>query len=311
MHFDDWGLASARLRSPAQIGVTRPLIITFSANEVVTAGHFWEVVLTPTDTVASAEVSSDMFPFGALCDFVAIGLRATSATPCTDGWAEQVVLRRHVKHVTDTYVGDPFATTPQHATAMTRYSLVVATDSIRLYRDADGDGTPEVLIAKFPYALVPWSEIYVHFLGTAWLAESYPDDATCGDYYNTERFIGWRALTINNVKYSRAAALPRQQGTTRTPLVMGWSSYDIRDLEHSGTVGGIDQPNEQPYDNLAAGIACVGTGPGNCAVQTSATTLSLSLTDSDLSGASTAILVYDIRGDGDIALTRLTSRETR
>lgn len=309
MHFLERGVSTARLRNPGLLSSDRPLVVTFYANAFVTAGHWWEVLITPSSPAVSADVTAEAFEGGGQMDYVRVRYRgvAEPGDPCAGAWrAAFEVLWQH-SNVSNVERSPAETLVPMPVERLRAFSISFGTHHVEVRQDLDGEGVPKDRVHGFrsdsPLGIPwKWSEVSVHLVGVALDASKTPSDEGCGDYFNAERFIAWRDVRVTPVKFERTTALPRQERAERTPRALGWMTYDVRDLEHWGVVGGIDQPNSAAFDNAAPGIACAGEGAGLCHSQSASATLRLAQ-KVETRGIAAASLVYDIRGSGTAMLS--------
>ena len=295
MRLDYQGISSSRLRNPVLISSDRPAVVDFYAPLYVTTGHWWEISLTPTDTVIGAEVTSvpnqvAKDPFEDSLNFVTIG---ASDLPCSYGERVSLEVHRTVKGATDPVYMLPRSKEPiadmNEDMTLTHFRLEFSRDRVRLLADLKDTGTLEHL-HDYPVG-VPWSEAHVQLLGVAYQADHHPGDACNGNPLNRE--LVWRNVTVSPVKYERTSIAPRNTVTENVQRKLGFMSYDTRDIQRFGPPEADASPaNEGPYDRYWT-AAFEGVSGRKLVVEL----------DEEQARAERAMLVYDIRGRGKAELS--------
>jgi len=304
MHLDFEGINSARLRNPMLISAATPGVVEFRATNFVTTGHWWEVVVTPTNTVIGGEhtaVPSSGDEFGGLqgsghrpaedsINFIVIG---DSDVPCQVGWQTEVGITKIVNDVSTDYLSPTLINTdPSEKDKLFKWRLEYYPDKIVALRDSNGDGVVE------PFhtfnVTIPWSEVYVHLMGVAYQADHHPQGAC---FQGQIREFPWKDVKVGPVKYAYTRAYPKEQGTDRIPQSTGWVGYDLRDNQRFGVVNGIDQPNPGPYSKHSSMGFCLG-GWFGCSPGPAVKTLTFDLPAQDAGNIASAQLIYDIKNTG-------------
>ncbi len=274
MHTDYQSIVSARLRNPMLIAPGKPGIVTFWAPRFQTSGHWWEVALTPADTVVGAEYTSvpsvtDPFadpllfssegtpgpghrPAEESVNFIATGF---PDVPCQQGWYVRFGVKSTIGGETRDYVTkrqsiqELMATDPADRDRLYQWRLEFHPDRVVLFAQNYATGEFEA-IDSFP-ATVPWPEVYVHFLGIAYQADHHPQEPC---FLGQIRELQWRDITVDPVRYAAMAVTPKEQGVENIPRDTGWMSFDLRDTQRFGA----SQPNPAAYDRFGSLAYCHG-----------------------------------------------------
>ena len=309
MHLDFEGIMDARLRNPLLLSASQPGVVEFSTSNFVTTGHWWEIALSPTDQVLGGEFTAVPSPDSSFDDlqgsghspaedsinFLAIG---RTDVPATSGWDFKIGVRRSLNGTITQAVGPSFPTSPSEKDKLYRWRLEFYPDRVEAYADLNEDGVLERL--RVLNIAIPWSEVHVHLLGVGYQADHHPQDA---GFQGQVRDLPWKDVTIGPVKYARTAAYPKSAGNSRTLQQSGWLGYDLRDHLRTGSVGGVQQPNDGPYNRHESMAFCSDGGVYGCEVGLDSKTLSFTLPGQDAADMVNALFLYDIRGPGSAQLT--------
>jgi hypothetical protein len=319
MHTDYQTIASARLRNPMLIAPGKPGVVTFWAPRFQTSGHWWEVAVTPADTVVGAEYTSvpavedpfeDPLTFGTAgtpgpghrpaeesVNFIATGY---PDVPCDEGWFVRFGVKSTVGGVTRDFVTKRAAirelmtTEPADRDKLYQWRLEFHPDRVVLFGPLYGTGELEE-IDSFP-AAVPWPEVYVHFMAVAYQADHHPQPPC---FLGQVRELQWRDITVEPVRYAATVVTPRDREMS------GWMSYDLRDTQRFGA----NNPNPAPYDRFGSLAYCRGN-VFFCTNQTQR--IDLTFTRPIQFGVLVrAQLVYDIRSVGGSGTATLFVNGTR
>jgi hypothetical protein len=301
MHLNFEAMVSARLRNPMVITATRPGVVRFKTSNFVTTGHWWEVALTPTETVTGAEFTAvpdteDTFfgnpgaghrPAEDSLNFLTIG---RDDIPCVNGWQFRNGITRSLGRRTEDWYGPDLVAPPEAKWKLVAWELRFYPDRVESSFDRDGDGQLEPH-HTFPVA-VPWREVYVSLIGVAYQADHHPQGAC---FQGQIRELPWKDVEISPVKYGRTEAYPR--GRARN--TGGWTGYDLRDSGRFGpAINGAPQLNERPYDKHTAMAFCSGDFFRCATPGLQSKTLSFILPPGALQGLLRAQLIYDVRETG-------------
>jgi hypothetical protein len=311
MHTDYQGIVSARLRNPMLIAPGRPGVVTFWAPRFQTSGHWWEVALTPVDTVVGAEYTSvpsvtetfeDPLSFGSAgtpgpghppheesLNFIATGYPDGPCQPDL-GWRVRFGVKSTVGGVSRSFVTkrqsvqDLMATDPAERDKLYQWRLEFHPDRVVLFGQLYTGEFEE--IDSFP-ATIPWPEVYVHFIAVAYQADHHPMEPC---FLGQVREFQWRDITVEPVHYVTTVVTPRDRAA-------GWMSFDLRDTQRFG----VDQPNPEPYDRWGSLAYCRGA-VFFCTNQTERIDLAFTR-PSQFGILARAQLLYDIRGAGSATLS--------
>ena len=280
MHLDYQDILSARLRNPLLISKQTPGMIEFYASDFVTTGHWWEIALTPTDQVVSAEHTSvpgqadDGLPGplggtaqpgpGHSNPVDSINLISFGATdvPCATGWRTRFGLTKTFENITSHHVNvvaslqDLTLTNPADTDVLKHWRIQVTTGEISLFIDTNDNNQFE-LVESWQLS-VPWSEVYVHLMAVAYQADHHPQ-APCFLGHVSE--LKWRDIKIYPVKNTHTSIYPKNIGTEQVGRNEGWLSYDLRDIQRFGSaVNGAPQPNLFDFTTSNNGLYCNDSG---------------------------------------------------
>ena len=325
MHTDYQSIVSARLRNPMLIAPGRPGIVTFWAPRFQTSGHWWEIALTPTETVVGAEYTSvpsvtdpfdDPLLFGNegtpgpghrpavdSVNFIATGF---PDVPCQQGWYVRFGVKSTIGGESRDFatkrqsIQELMTTDPEERDKLDHWRLELHPDRVVLFLQRYDTGEFEE-IDSFP-ATVPWPEVYVHFIGVAYQADHHPQEPC---FLGQVRELQWRDITVEPVRYAATSVTPKEQGMDNVPRESGWMSFDLRDTQRFG----VSQPNPAPYDRFGSLAYCRGN-VFFCTTQTARVDLTFT-PPSRFGVLSRAQLVYDIRSVGGSGTATLFLNGTR
>lgn len=316
MHLDYQDICSARLRNPMLVQAAQPGVVTFYAPAFNTTGHWWEIAITPANSVVGAEHTSvpsvdSGLPFpdsnvdnpgpghgpppADSINLVSIG---SADAPCvlSTGWRTRFGVSKTVAGNETHYVtqgvtqADYLAADPSTANTLVRWQISYATDHISLSADLAGNGTLTAL-ESWPVS-VPWSEVNVHLMAVGYQSSHHPQ-APCNLGHIRE--LQWREVSVYPVKYARTDVFPKNSGVTHTPMDLGFSAYDIRDIQRLGTVNGVPQANAGAFNSQHPGKYCADAG-FPCFGSTSTTpTLAFSLPQGAVDNLAALNLVADMK----------------
>ncbi len=311
MHVHFESVANSRLRNPMLISDERPGVVEFRTSNFVTTGHWWEVVITPTDIVTPGEftaVPSPDDPFGAhpgaghrraqdAINYITIG---STDVPCISGWSMKNGVTRSVNGVTQDFFGPNISTDPSLKDVLFAWRLEYYPDKIVAFVDKNRDGIKEH--HSTINVDVPWSEVYVSLMAVGYQAHHHPQDGDCGAYQGMTREIPWKDVKVSPVKYARTSSYPKNEGAVHVPQNTGWMFYDMRDTQRFGPASANPpQANERQYSSHTDNAFCRGSD-FTCASGISSKTLSFNLPAQDAVGIARAQLVYDIKNTGGATL---------
>ena len=327
MHTDYQSIVSARLRNPMLIAQGRPGIVMFWAPRFQTSGHWWEVALTPTETVVGAEYTSvpsvndpleDPLLHGApgtpgpghrpaeeSVNFIATGYPDVPCQPDL-GWRVRFGVTSTIGGVSRDFVTkrpsihDLMGTDPAERDRLYLWRLEFHPDRVILSAQLYTNGEFEE-IDSFP-ATIPWPEVYVHFMGVAYQADHHPQEPC---FLGQVRELQWRDISVEPVKYATVAVTPKEEGVENPPRETGWMSFDLRDTQRFGA----NQPNPDPYDRFGSLAYCRGS-VFFCTAQTEHVELKFTR-PARFGVLSRAQLVYDIRSVGGSGTATLFINGTR
>jgi hypothetical protein len=327
MHTDYQGILSARLRNPMLISAQRPGVITFWAPRFVTSGHWWEVAITPaTQSVAGAEYSAVPEVDDSLPDpldpeqgipgpghrpavdsinFMAIGFPDIPCDP-TLGWRVRFGVTKSVGGESTDYIKrydsitDMMETDPEEIDELYQWKLVYRTDGIDMY--VADEETGEFELYESYNVTIPWSEVYVHFLGVAYQADHHPQ-GEC--WLGQVRELAWRDIAVEPVKYAMTVATPKEQDARNT----GWLAFDLRDIQRFGPpVNGAPQPNPEQYNEYVVFAYC--SIDSYFCWENPSETVNLTFQRPPFAAPVRAKLVYDVRSFNEPGTAMLTINGT-
>lgn len=306
MHTDYQGILSARLRNPMLIAPGRPGVVTFWAPRFQTSGHWWEVAITPAETVVGAEYTSvpsvtepfeDPLTSGSAgtpgpghpphedsVNFIATGYPDVPCEPDI-GWRVRFGVKSTIDGVSRSAVTrrrsvqELMRTDPDERDKLYHWKLEFHSDRVVLFAQLySGTGEFEE-IDSYPVT-VPWPEVYVHFIAVAYQADHHPQEPC---FLGQVREFQWRDITVEPVRYAATVATPRDREA-------GWMSFDLRDTQRFG----VNQPNPAAYDRFGSLAYCRGN-VFFCTTQTQRIDLQFQR-PVQFGVLSRAQFVYDIRG---------------
>jgi hypothetical protein len=280
-HLDYQDILSARLRNPLLISAAQPGVVRFYAPLFNTTGHWWELAITPADHIIGGEhttvpsVNSGLPEPGSPNDaqpgpghdtaadslnLVAFG---SADYPCLGfpGWRTRFGISKTQNGARSHYItqsatqGDFVQTDPSQANTLVLWEVRYYPDHVSLSADFDGDGNVSAL-ESWPVTL-PWSEVHVHLMAVGYQSTHHPA-STCN--LGQIREIQWRNVDVYPVKYARTDVFPKNAGTQQLPKDLGFSSYDLRDIQRRGVVNGVAQPNDLEFSANHPGKYCVDGG---------------------------------------------------
>lgn len=327
MHVDYQSIVSARLRNPMLIAPGKPGIVTFWAPRFQTTAHWWEVAITPAEVVAGAEYTGVPSVEDPLADPISggeVGTPGPGHRPAVDsvnviatgypdvpcepglGWRVRFGVKQTVADITRDFVtkrpsiDDLMTTDPADRDKLYQWRIEFHTDRVALFIERYGTGDFDE-VDSFP-TTIPWSEVYVHFLGVAYQADHHPQ-SPC--FLGQVRELQWRDITVEPVRYAATVVTPKEEGVDNVPRRTGWMSFDLRDTQRIGAM----QPNPAPYDRFASLAYCRG-GVFFCTAQTQR--VELTFARPALFGVlGRTQLVYDIRSVGGSGTATLFVNGTR
>jgi hypothetical protein len=320
MHTDYQTIASARLRNPMLVAPGKPGIVTFWAPRFQTSGHWWEIALTPVDTIVGAEYTSvpsvtdpfeDPLMFGNegtpgpghrpaedSVNFIATGFPDGPCGPGL-GWHVRFGVKSTIDGVGRDFVtkrpsiDDLMTTDPAERDKLYHWRVEFHPDQVIVFADLYGLGEFEEIDRMA--ASVPWPEVYVHFMGIAYQADHHPQEPC---FLGQVRELQWRDITVEPVRYAAMAVTPRDRED-------GWMSFDLRDTQRFGA----SQPNPAAYDRFGSLAYC--RGPVFfCTTQTQRVDLTFTR-PSRFGVLSRTQFVYDIRSTGGSGVATLFINGTR
>jgi len=318
MHLDYQDICSARLRNPMLVQPAQPGVVTFYAPAFNTTGHWWEIAITPANKVVGGEHTSvpsvdSGLPFpdtdvdnpgpghtppADSINLVSIG---SADAPCllSTGWRTRFGVSKTVAGTEAHYVtqgvtqADYLAADPSTANTLVRWQITYAADHISLSADLDGSGTLTAL-ESWPVS-VPWSEVNVHLMAIGYQSSHHPQ-GSCNLGHIRE--MQWREVSVFPVKYSRTDVFPKNAGVQHVPMDLGFSAYDIRDIQRFGSVNGVPQANAGAFTSQHAGRYCSDAGFPCFDSTSTAPTLVFSLPQAAISNLSQVNLVADMKDAG-------------
>ncbi len=280
-HLDYQDILSARLRNPMLISAAQPGVVRFYAPLFNTTGHWWELAITPADQVIGGEhttvpsVNSGLPEPGssnaqpgpghdAAADSLNLVAFGSADYPCLGfpGWRTRFGVSKTQNGTRSHYItqsatqGDFVQTDPSQANTLVLWEIQYFPDHVALLADFDGDGNVSSL-ESWPVTL-PWSEVHVHLMAVGYQSTHHPA-STCN--LGQIREIQWRNVEVYPVKYARTDVFPKNVGTQQLPKELGFSSYDLRDIQRFGAaVNGVPQPNDAAFSANHPGKYCVDGG---------------------------------------------------
>lgn len=280
LHVDYQDIVSARLRNPLLIDAAQPGVVRFYAPIFNTTGHWWEIAITPADQVLGGEHTTVPSVNSGLPDPVGTGAQPgpghDAAAPSLNlvafgtydyacqgspGWRVRFGVSKTDGGVRSHYVTPNVAQTdfvptdPAQANTLVLWEVRYFPDHVALAADLDGDGTVTAL-ESWPVT-VPWSEVHVHLMAVGYQSTHHPA-SPCN--LGPIREIQWRNVDVYPVKYARTDVFPKNAGTQQVPKDLGFSAYDLRDIQRFGTVNGVAQPNAAAFSSAHPGRYCVDGG---------------------------------------------------
>lgn len=315
MHTDFQGIVSARLRNPMLISSLRPGVVTFYASRFLTTAHWWEIAITPVDgSVVGAEYTPVPSVEDPLADPLppytggtpgpghrpsedAINFIATGFPddPCAYGWKVRFGVKANIGGVGTDYVtrrtsiDELMSTDPSELHRLEHWRLELRSDRIDFFMQQAGG---EWKLIDTYNVVIPWREVYVHFIGVAYEADHHPP-GECN--LGLVRELAWRNLTVEPVKYASTVASPKEQVAREAR----WMAFDLRDTQRFGPdVDGAPQPNPTRYNEWSSNVYC--SSPfANFVCATPKNLVSLRFDKpSQLGPPTRAQFVYDIRNVG-------------
>ncbi len=321
MHTDYQDIVSARLRNPMLISSLRPAVVTFFAPRFMTTGHWWEVAITPAagsvvgaEYTAVPEVNDPLEdpidpregtpgpghrPAEDSINFIATGF---PDVPCPDiGWKVRFGVTKSIDGNTTDHVkryrsvADLMPTDPEDVDQLYLWRLEYRPNRIDLYVDLDEDGGME-LYESYD-VVIPWREVYVHFMAVAYQADHHP--RTC--WQGQLREFAWREITVEPVKYTATIATPKETASREN----GWMSFDLRDIQRVGPpIDGAAQPNPEAYSQFFSYAYCSPESPFCWNAPTNEITLQFERPSRGIPAR--AQLLYDVRSFGEEGAALLT-----
>ncbi len=280
MHLDYQDILSARLRNPLLISSNSVAKIEFYASAFVTTGHWWEIALTPADSVSPGEYTSvpgqGVFSLpsafgsggqpgpGHPNPMESINLVSLGETdvPCSTGWYTRFGITKRHNDISTHFVNivSSFAeltlTDPQDADKLEHWKLEITPTSMTLFKDAN-DNNNFTLVESWTID-IPWNEVYVHFLGVAYQSDHHPQQPC---FLGHIRELKWRNIKVSPVKYAHTDVYPKNNGTIQVGKQQGWLSYDTRDIQRFGTpINNVPQANTIEFSTYNAGKYCNDAG---------------------------------------------------
>ncbi|HET7843468.1 MAG TPA: hypothetical protein VFL14_04915 [Xanthomonadales bacterium] len=323
MHVDYQDVVSARLRNPMLVTAQQPGVVTFFAPLFNTSGHWWEVAITPADSVVGGEHTSvptvdQPLPFAGSTaaqpgpghdsptpslNVVSIGSADYPCLPGNGGWRTRFGVTRNVGGVRTQYVTptqgpfDYLPTDPAQANTLVQWRITYFTDHVSLDADLDGDGTFTAL-ESWP-ASIPWGEVHVHLLAVGYQSTHHPDDE-CN--LGPIREIQWRNLSVYPVKFAATDVFPKNVGTQQLGRELGFTGYDLRDIQRFGApVNGVPQPNLAAFSSNHPGRWCADAGFPCFAATTTTPSLAFTLPAAALVDLRDVVLVADLKDAAPVA----------
>lgn len=306
MHLDFEGIMSARLRNPMLISNTQKSVVKFKATRFVTTGHWWEIAITPTNTVIGGEHTSVPGPatneagagHGNVQDSINLVIRGTNDVPCITGWQTQLDLDTTFGGVTTQIQGRTnLPSDPAEADKLYSWQVEYTPTGMDVYADFDENGTME-LLQHFNVS-IPWSEVHIQLIVVAYQADHHPQGAC---FQGQLRELSWDDVSVSPVKYSGTKVFPKKDLTASGARATGWMMYDVRDSQRTGFFNGLPNANSAKYSIHHTSGYC-GSRVYGCARATNSKILNVNLTQADLNNASRIQFVYDTRHHGQGGLS--------
>ncbi|MES2295532.1 MAG: hypothetical protein V4582_00750 [Pseudomonadota bacterium] len=307
MRMDEQGILGARLRNPMMVSASAPGVVEFYAPRFVTTGHWWEVAITPAESVVGGGNTSvpeqvGRRPFEDSLNVVVIG---QNDVPCDVGWRVRFDVSRSIGGV-ETLLeeehpsfDDYTATDPLEKEVLYHWRIEYRPSGVDLYADFAKNG--QLLLQRHVDIAIPWSLVHVHLLGVAYQADHHPQGAC---FQGKVRELNWRNVSVAPVKYARTTVAPRNGVTLNLQRQDGWMGYDLRDIQRFGApVDGAPQANLAAY-SLYGAMAFGSVDMSWFGAPAALTRKELNVDiDSADAAAALAQLVYDIKGRGWAQLT--------
>ena len=322
MHLDYQDICGARLRNPMRITPQQPAVVTFYGPLFNTTGHWIELALTPADGIVGSEHTSvpsvdSGLPFPGSnvsqpgpghdtnADSLNLIFFGTADYPCRPGpgWRTRFGVSKSIGGVKTHFVtpgatqNDFLPTDPGEANTLVEWRAEFATDHVALSYDPEGDGTFTPL-ESWP-ATVPWEYAHLHLVSVAYQSSHHPDDE-CNLGHIRE--VQWRDVSAYPVRYARTAVFPKNDGTNFVPKQLGFTAYDLRDIQRFGVVDGVPQANAVAYTYHHPGRYCVDGGFPCFSGAPAAPVLSYTLPAGVTDGLVAANLVADLKDAAPPAL---------
>jgi hypothetical protein len=314
MHLDFQDIVSARLRNPMLIGASQASEVTFYAPAFNTTGHWWEVAITPANSVVGAEhtavpgqgdlaipgplVNSTSQPgpgTGPSADSINLVSFGATDVPCDTGWKVRFGVTKSVNGVRShavnqvTSLDSLLSIDPAQADRLIHWRIRYLPSGLELAADPEEDGSFSV-VESFAIA-VPWNEVHVHFMAVAYQADHHPQ-GNC--FLGHIREIAWRNIAVQPVKYAATDVYPKNNNTDHSPSA-AWRAYDLRDIQRFGpAVAGLPQPNQSGFAVENSGRYCRDAG-FPCFGNVASATLSVTLPARPGMQLTHAAFVYDTK----------------
>jgi hypothetical protein len=224
--------------------------------------------------------------------------------PCVldTGWRTRFGVSKTIGGVETHYVtqdvtqADYLAADPSTANTLVRWQIEYASDHVALSADLTGSGalTP---VESWPVG-VPWNEVSVQLIAVGYQSSHHPQ-APCN--LGPIRELQWREVSVFPVKYARTDVFPKNAGVTHTPMDLGFSAYDIRDIQRLGTVNGVTQANAAAFSSQHPGKYCADAGYPCFSSSSSTPTLGFTLPPATVDSLQALNVVADLKDAGGAA----------